>query len=191
MRLASTFTEFTMRTRLPDKDRLAFTLLELLVIIAIIAVLVGMLLPAVHKVRELANRAHCSSNLHQIQLALDMYREVHGRRYPVAAVLPGVPPEDKRPSLVDVLYLLLDKDKRIFHCPSDVPNSYRSYSYWDKYGTSYEYPNDVSGKTLEELEAMESRGSPEIMLARDADGFHGPLGSDRDRIVAYADGHVN
>ena len=160
--------------------RSGFTVVELLVTIAVIGILIALLLPAIQGAREASRRMRCQSNLRQIGIGLHQFLDLHST-FPDAAQLPSVTPE--KPTLHDVLGKLVEENQQIFACPSDS-------QYFPNEGTSFEYrASRLAGKTRRQLE--QRRPLSEVWVMFDLDHFHGAEGQPGARNVLFADAHAD
>src|SRR5262245_15819480 len=129
-----------------NRARGAFTLIELLIVVAVIGILLAILLPTVARARECANRTACASNLRQLGHALLSYVNDNKAYFPASACGNVLDPQDwiwwpqaRRPDIFSCgigKYLNLGPDNwRVMICPSD--NGFRLRRQPDPYIFSY------------------------------------------------------
>ena len=162
---------------------LKFTLVELLVTIAVIAVLAGLLFPAFAKARATAQRSACANNLHGVGTAFKMYLGDNHDYLPDAAMMPTVTPDS--PRIGDVLAQNLPAGN-ILRCPSDPDGKY-----FREEGSSYAYNSMFGGQRVQETFAYKLYNSDaKVALMYDFKPFHGKAGSSGSCNYLFADGHV-
>jgi len=161
-----------------DKTAGAFTLVELLVVMAIIAILAALLLPTLGRTKESARATVCLSNLHQIGIALQIYVSDNNNKLPVMRDVspdPVVAATNTFPAIQKVLAPQLG-NTNVLRCPSDLQK------FFELTGSSYAWNSLLNGEDADHLVVFNLHFDPhEIPVVYDKEDFHKARGTENDR----------
>ncbi len=159
----------------------AFTLIEMLVVIVVIAILCGIAVPVSLSIRHNAQSVACLSNIRQIGIALNLYLGENNMILPDLRAGRSSKAED-----VPVIDNTLDRyvsDPKVFACPADKQHLA------EETGTSYYWNNALSNQPLASLNFLSViKEKSRIPILSDKEGFH-PDTANKVNVL-YADGHA-
>lgn len=166
-------------SRMPHGARGGWTLIEILVVVAIAAGLIALLMPAIDHMRARVRQIQCLHNLRDIGTAMQLYAQDHDGTLPDMAALR--PSKNDDVAAIDTVLLDYLKDPRVFRCPAD--NEKRL---WESTGTSYHWNSALNGQRIQNLQFLGGGNTSLIPLVGDKEGFH--EGCPQKVNVLYADG---
>lgn len=172
------------RTTITSRRPKGFTLVELLIVMAVIALLITLATPSVMNVMVLARRTYCLKNLQNVGVSLRMYLNESNDVLPVAAEMPSQKLTDA-PSIAEVLSKYLGGNSKTLRCPADTDKNY-----WRSEGSSYEYASLLGGRTVSKLFLTKAWGEDKVPVLFDYEEFHGEHEKLGSRNFLYADGHA-
>ena len=164
----------------------AFSQLELLILICVVAMAAAILLPMIMRARKMARRTVCKSNLKYLGLAINMYSNDHSRCYPTLG-WDATPGSERTLGSLSLVFDGIVGDTRVFRCPStnDDPTPLTVTTTLRPEMCSYGYDSQKQPRTAAEVAIMADRNANVGATKRNSTN-HGNAGQN----VLYYDGHV-
>lgn len=196
------------------RKRSAFTLIEILVTVAIISLLISITVPSLAAARRQSKNTKCKHNLHQISLAMQSYLQQHRDRFPFCKRVPSetgdmwtLPMALSREVGYQARKVTEDFRNEVFECPADrgalkATDPDFGKRFYDSYGTSYEWWKILNGLRVDfKSVTLEVGQPPNVVRQRvdlktqwminDFEGWHAKTPERPKSInILYADMHV-